>query len=230
MWASGYNVSYDLITPPKDTDVVMVAPRMTGNMVRELFEHDKGAMAQVAVQQDFSGKARETMMALAKGIGCTRGGVFESSFREEAEMDLFAEQVVWSGLVAWFEECFKLGVEQGFSPELMVLELYASGEAAEILGMMGRRGFYKQMAHHSTTSQYGTLSRAQGLLGDELRQKMRDLFIKDIKEGAFVKEWSSEQAGGSKVLARLKEEAMKSPMSQAEDRIIPIVQKAHSLD
>lgn len=230
VWSSGYNVSYDLIKPPASADVVMVAPRMTGTMVRELFEHGKGAMAQVAVEQDASGKAWNTMMALAKGIGCTRGGVFESSFREEAEMDLFAEQVVWSGLVAWFEECFKLGVEQGFSPELMVLELYGSGEAAEILGMMASRGFYKQMAHHSTTSQYGTLSRAQKLLTDDLRQRMRDLFIKDVKEGAFAKEWSNEQAGGSKVLAKLKAKAMTGPMSQAEDRIIPLVQKAHALD
>ena len=107
-------------------------------------------------------------MAIAKGIGATRGGVFESSFREEAELDLFAEQVVWAGLVAWFEECFALGVEHGFSPELMVLELYASGEAAEILGMMAKNGFYKQMTHHSTTSQYGTLTRAADLLNDRV--------------------------------------------------------------
>jgi ketol-acid reductoisomerase len=230
VWASGYNVSYGLITPPKNTDVVMLAPRMTGIMVRQLYENGKGAMAQISVEQDTTGKAWETMMALAKGTGCTKGGVFESSFREEAEMDLFAEQVVWSGLVAWFEECFKLGVEQGFSPELMVLELYGSGEAAEILGMMSKRGFYKQMENHSTTSQYGTLSRSQDLLSDELRRKMRYLFIKDIREGAFAKEWSSEQSSGSKALAELKEKAMNSPMSQAEDRVIPIIQKAHSLD
>jgi ketol-acid reductoisomerase len=230
VWSSGYNVSYDLIAPPPDVDVIMVAPRMTGTMVRELYEHGKGAMAQVAVHQDASGNAREIMMALAKGIGCTRGGAIESSFREEAELDLFAEQVVWSGFVAWIEECFTVGVEQGFSPELMVLELYASGEASEIMGMMGRRGFYKQMAHHSTTSQYGTLTRAQGLLSDEIRRKMRELLKRDIKEGAFAKEWSSEQADGSKVLAELKEKAMNGPMGQAEERIIPLVQKAHALD
>jgi len=230
VWSSGYNVSYDLIAPPPDVDVIMVAPRMTGTMVRELYEHGKGAMAQVAVHQDASGNAREVMMALAKGIGCTRGGAIESSFREEAELDLFAEQVVWSGFVAWIEECFTVGVEQGFSPELMVLELYASGEASEIMGMMGRRGFYKQMAHHSTTSQYGTLTRAQGLLSDEIRRKMRELLKRDIKEGAFANEWSSEQADGSKVLAELKEKAMNGPMGQAEERIIPLVQKAHSLD
>ncbi len=169
------------------------------------------------------------MMALAKGIGATRGGVFESSFREEAELDLFAEQIVWAGLVAWFEECFQLGVEQGFSPELMVLELYVSGEAAEILKFMGQNGFYKQMSHHSTTSQYGTLSRAARILNDENRSIMRKLLLDDIKGGAFAREWSDEQKTGSKKLAQLREKAFNSAMSRAEDEVIPIVQKAHSL-
>ena len=229
VWASGYNVGYDLITPPAEVDVVLVAPRMTGNMVRELFERGKGAMAQVAVHQDVSGEAWARMMALARGIGATRGGVFVSSFREEAELDLFAEQIVWAGLEAWFEACFQLGVEHGFSPELMVLELYASGEASEILGLMARRGFYKQMSYHSTTSQYGTLSRAPRMLNDEIRATMRELLVKDIKGGAFAKEWSQEQAAGSQTLAKLKEEKFKSAMSQAEEKIIPIVQQAHSL-
>lgn len=230
VWASGYNVSYNLIQPPPEVDVVMVAPRMTGNMVRTLFERGQGAMAQVAVQQDASGQAWARLMAVAKGIGATRGGVFESSFREEAELDLFAEQVVWAGLVAWFEECFKLGVEQGFSPELMVLELYGSGEASEILGMMARNGFFKQMGHHSTTSQYGTLSRAGHLLDDAIRARMRDNLVKDIKQGAFVEEWRQEQATGSETLARLKQQAFASAMAQAEEKIIPLVQQAHRLE
>jgi ketol-acid reductoisomerase len=229
VWSSGYNVGYDLISPPPDVDVIMVAPRMTGNMVRALFQHGKGAMAQVAVHQDSSGEAWAKMMALARGIGATRGGVFESSFREEAELDLFAEQVVWAGLVAWFEECFQLGVEQGFSPELMVLELYVSGEAAEILKFMGQNGFYKQMSHHSTTSQYGTLSRAARILNDETRTLMRKLVTEDIKGGAFAREWSDEQKTGSQRLAQLKKEAFNSAMSKAEGEVIPIVQKAHSL-
>ena len=220
VWASGYNVGYDLITPPADVDVVMVAPRMTGNYVRILFEQGRGAVAQVAVHQDATGQAWERMMALAKGIGATRPGVFESSFREEAELDLFAEQVVWAGLVAWFEECFKLGVENGFSPELMALELYASGEASEILGLMARNGFFKQMTHHSTTSQYGTLSRAPGMINDQVRAQMRHNLLNDIKGGAFVEEWSCEQAGGSSTLAELKERALNSPMSTAEKELI----------
>lgn len=230
VWASGYNIGYELIKPPPDVDVVMVAPRMTGNYVRILFESGKGAISQVAVHQDATGKAWDKMMSVAKGIGATRGGVFESSFREEAELDLFAEQVVWPGLLAWFEECFKLGVENSFSPELMVLELYASGEAAEIMGMMAKNGFYEQITNHSTTSQYGTLSRSRNLLNDEIKTKMRKNLIEDIKGGAFVREWSGEQAKGSQKLSELIAEVKQNSMSQAEKRIIPLIQKAHKLN
>ncbi|GIT72598.1 MAG: hypothetical protein Ct9H300mP28_24120 [Pseudomonadota bacterium] len=229
VWSSGYNVGYGLIKPPDDVDVVMVAPRMTGNNVRTLFEHNKGAMAQVAVQQDATGEAWKRMMAVAKGIGATRGGVFESSFREEAELDLFAEQVIWPGLVAWFEECFKLGVEQGFSAELMVLELYGSGEASEIFRLMSQKGFYKQMANHSTTSQYGTLSRSKNLVSNEQKAMMRERLVHDIKGGSFVKEWSAEQASGSKLLEKLKADVMENSMSRAEEQILPLVQEAHAL-
>jgi len=230
VWASGYNVGYDLVAPPAGVDVVMAAPRMTGNMVRELFEHGKGAVAQFAVYQDATGKARERVLAYCKGIGCTRGGVFESSFREEAELDLFAEQVIWAGLTAWFLECFEMGVANGFSPELMVLELYASGEASEILGMMAKNGFFKQMTHHSTTSQYGTLSRGPRLINDEIRAKALEFLQKDVKGGAFAKEWSDEQAKGSERLAELRQKALNHPMSLVEDKVIQMIQEAHTLD
>ena len=196
VWSSGYNVGYGLIQPPADVDVIMVAPRMTGPHVRALFVQGSGALAQFAVHQDVSGNARATTLALCKGIGLTRNGVFESSFREEAELDLFAEQVVWAGLTAWFLECFEMGVEAGFSPELMVMELYASGEAAEILGAMAHNGFFKQMTNHSTTSQYGTLSRGPSLINDAMRARAREILRNDVKGGAFVQEWSREQATG----------------------------------
>ena len=169
------------------------------------------------------------MTTIAKVIGTTRGGVFESSFREEAEIDLFAEQVVWPGLVGWIEECFKLGVEKDFPPELMILELYASGEPAEIMELMAKNGFYKQMVFHSTTSQYGTLSRTPSMLNDENRSRMRELLERDIQGGAFAEEWKREQEGGSKTLTRLRQEALESPMSRAEEAVIALVQKAHAL-
>jgi ketol-acid reductoisomerase len=230
VWASGYNVGFGLIVPPKDVDVVMVAPRMTGNMVRTLFERGKGAMAQFAVHQDATGRARQTALALCKGIGCTRGGVFESSFREEAELDLFAEQVVWPVLTAWIRECFELGVEVGFSPELMIMELYASGETAEIMRAMAQNGFFRQMTHHSTTSQYGTLSRGPELVTAAMRAKGRELFLRDIRGGAFVKEWSEEQARGSEKLDALRQKALSHPMSQVELDVIAAILSAHALE
>ena len=163
------------------------------------------------------------MLALCKGIGLTRGGVFESSFREEAELDLFAEQVVWAGLEAWFVECFELGVQHGFSPELMVMELYASGETAEIFTKMTKNGFFRQMTHHSTTSQYGTLSRGPALINDAMRAQAREN-LRAIHDGSFVKEWSDEQAGGSAQLELLRAQALAHPMSQAEGAVIAAVQ------
>lgn len=230
VWASGYNVSYNLIVPPPDVDVVMVAPRMTGNMVRDLFVRGKGAVAQVSVHQDATGIAEKVMLAVAKGIGCTRGGVVDSSFREEAELDLFAEQVIWAGLTSWFTACFDIGVEAGFSPELMVLELYASGEASEILGLMAKNGFFRQMTHHSTTSQYGTLSRGPDLITEEMKNRARRNLHEDIKGGRFVEEWSREQAGNSEKLEDLRRIALEHPMSKAEGAVIEFIQRAHSLE
>jgi ketol-acid reductoisomerase len=230
VWASGYNVGYRLIVPPADADVVLVAPRMTGNMVRKLFQQGKGALAQFAVHQDASGQALRRALAVCKGIGCTRGGVFESSFREEAELDLFAEQVVWPVLTGWIRTSFELGVEFGFSPELMVMELYASGETAEIMGAMARNGFFRQMSHHSTTSQYGTLSRSPELVTEAMRAKARELFLRDIRGGAFVREWTEEQARGSAKLESLRQAALEHPMSKTELGVIAAVQAAHALE
>ena len=230
VWASGYNVGYDLITPPENVDVVMVAPRMVGGTVRTLYKHGKGAIAQFAVHQDASGQARQMTLALCKGIGLSRGGVFESSFREEAELDLFAEQVVWAGLTAWILECFEIGVESGFSPELMVMELYASGEASEILAHMAKNGFFRQMRLHSTTSQYGTLSRGPDLIAEETKEKARVILRDNIKGGAFVGEWSQEQRGGSARLHALMEKALAHAMSVAEVEVIRQIQEAHALD
>ncbi len=228
VWASGYNVGYGLIPLPADVDAVMIAPRMTGDMVRILYERGNGAIAQFAVHQDASGHARERLLALCKGMGLTRGGVFESTFREEAELDLFAEQVIWAGLTAWLVECFEIGVAHGFSPELMVTELYASGEAGEIFTAMAKNGFFKQMSHHSTTSQYGTLSRGPKFVTDEIRQRAREFLRQDIKEGAFVKEWTEEQAAGSSSLDALRKQALAHPMSLAEDNVIRAIQSAKS--
>jgi ketol-acid reductoisomerase len=110
----------------------------------------------------------------------------------------------------------------------MVMELYASGETAEIMGAMARNGFFRQMTHHSTTSQYGTLSRGPELVTESMRAKARELFLRDVRGGAFVKEWSDQQAQGSEKLEALRREALEHPMSRTELEVIAAVQAAHS--
>ena len=107
------------------------------------------------------------------------------------------------------------------------MELYASGEAAEILGAMARNGFFKQMTQHSTTSQYGTLSRGPSLINADMRSRAREILRNDVRGGAFVTEWTYEQASGTSRLAALKQRALEHPMSQAEDRVIEAMQAVH---
>ena len=229
-WSSGYNIGYGLIQLPADVDAVMIAPMMPGNMVRTLFERGTGVVGQFAVEQDSSGQAREIVLGLCKGMGLTRVGVYESSFMAEAHLNLFTEQVVWPGIAAWFVECFELAVREGLDPEAVVMALYASGESAEILGLTARYGFFKQMRYHSTTSQYGTLSRAKTIISDSMREQARKNFVDDIKGGRFVKEWTVDSKNSSARLKELWDEALAHPMSQAEARVIELLEAAHTAD
>lgn len=223
-WGSGYNVGFGLIHPPKNANWIMIAPIMPGNVVRTRYEEGRGVIGQFAIDNDASGNAREITLALCKGMGLTREGVFESSFRGEAELNLYTEQVVWAGLAAWLVFCYELAVENGCSPEHVIMVLYASTESSEIMKLMAEYGFFKQMKYHSTTSQYGTMTRAEMLLNDEIKEKARHFFVDDIKGGAFVEEWSKNHATASKRLAELREKMLRHPMSLAEDHVIEMVQ------
>jgi ketol-acid reductoisomerase len=226
VWASGYNVAYDLLKIPAGVDAVMVAPRMMGSIVRDLYLEGRGAMAEVGVHLDASGSAMATALALCKAIGLLRGGCIESSFKGEAALDLFAEQVYMPVMTHWVEMCFDLGVKLGFAPEKMVLELYASTEMSKIFELMAKRGCYKQMSHHSTTSQYGTFSRAARYFTPEVEKHFCEVatrtFELDISGGAFVDEWSY---GGREVEERLRAllaEKLSCPMSKAEDAVLAL--------
>jgi ketol-acid reductoisomerase len=225
-FASGYNVSYELVRPPRDLDWILVAPIMPGNVVRTRYEAGSGVVGQFAIENDATGTARDVALALCKGIGLTRIGVFESSFRGEAELNLYTEQVVWAGLAAWLVHCFELAVENGFAPEHVIMVLYASTESSEIMRLMAEHGFFKQMRYHSTTSQYGTLTRAQSLLDDEVRARARHNLIHDIRGGAFVEEWSKDNAAAAKRLEALMKRALAHPMSIAEDRVLGMMRGA----
>lgn len=224
VWASGYNVAYGLLELPADVDAVMVAPRMMGSIVRDLFLEGRGAMAEVGVHQDASGGALTTALALCKAMGLLRGGSIESSLKGEAALDLFAEQVYMPVMCKWIETCFELGVEFGFAPEKLVIELYASTEMSKIFELMARNGCYKQMAHHSTTSQYGTFSRGSKYFTPEVlahfKKTASDVFSNDIAGGDFVDEWTKGGDAVTEKLAALMKEKLAHPMSLAEDKVL----------
>jgi ketol-acid reductoisomerase len=223
-WGSGYNLGYGLIEPPRNTNWIMIAPIMPGNVVRTRYQDGRGVIGQFAVENDATGTARDLTLALCKGMGLTRAGVFESSFRGEAELNLYTEQVVWAGLAAWLVFCYELAVEQGCSPEHVIMVLYASTESSEIMRLMAEFGFFKQMKYHSTTSQYGTLTRGAELLNDQIKERARQFFVNDIQKGAFVEEWTLKHDIASKRLNELWQQALEHPMSQHEDRVIQMIQ------
>lgn len=214
-FAHGYNIHFGLIRPPADVDVIMVAPRMIGVNVRKSFEKGSGVPAYVAVSQDASGQARDIALAFAKGIGATRAGVLETTFAQETELDLFAEQGVWPIIMRDLLLSFEVLVEAGFPPEMVALELYGSGEAAEIFRQMAKVGVIRQMRLHSQTSQYGTLSRGGRMLGEDGREKLRQA-LAEIRSGRFAEEWTREQEDGYPAFQRLRREAAEHEINRAE--------------
>ncbi|MGE5326976.1 MAG: ketol-acid reductoisomerase [Deltaproteobacteria bacterium] len=218
-FAHGYNIHFKLIVPPEDVDVIMVAPRMIGTIVRESFVLGKGAPAFIAVHQDATTHARETALAFARGIGATRSGALETTFAQETELDLFQEQALWPLLVRTMLTAFEYLTEAGFSPEMVALEMYGSEEGAEIFREMARVGFFKQMRFHSQTSQYGTLSRAHQIPFQPALREFMQRAMEDIRDGKFAGEWRREQEAGYPTFAKLRSEADRHPMNRAEEEM-----------
>jgi ketol-acid reductoisomerase len=220
VFASGYNITYKFIAPPADIDVVLVAPRMIGQGVLDLPARGEGFPVLVGVKQDASGQALATMLAIADGIGAfmPHGAVVESSFEEETLVDLFSEHT-WAGAMLFLlERAFKLLTEAGVSPEVALLELYASGELGEIGRAMAERGFWKQLKLHSHTSQFGQLTHGAQFIGEDAEALMLKA-IREIRDGTFAKRWAGEQAAGSPTFERLLGEVLESPLAKAEGEL-----------
>jgi ketol-acid reductoisomerase len=217
-FAHGYNIRYGFIQPPQGVDVIMVAPRMIGVGVRERFVSGSGASAFVAVEQDATGRAWPTALAIAKAIGATRAGVLETTFAEETELDHFMEQAVWPVITRLLKLSYEFLVENGYQPEAVLLELYASGESAQIFQEMREVGLYQQMSFHSRTSQYGTLSRGPRMLPDDFRARLAQA-LQEIRSGTFAREWEADQEAGFPAFNRLKAEALDHEINQVEERL-----------
>jgi ketol-acid reductoisomerase len=218
VFAHGYNLHYELIVAPPDVDVVMVAPRMIGVKVRELFENGSGASSYCAVHQDASGKAREIMLAIAKSIGSTRVGSIVGTVALETEIDLFMEQATWAGIVQVLKLTFEVLVEAGFPPEIVCHETWGSREAAEIFGEVARIGLFGQMGLHSQTSQYGQMSRGEVVIPEEVRDLFRAR-LREIQTGRFAREWEMERLLGYPVFKKLRAQALAHPINAAERKM-----------
>ncbi|MCS7125197.1 MAG: ketol-acid reductoisomerase [Candidatus Bathyarchaeota archaeon] len=203
-FAHGFNIHFKQIIPPKDVDVVMVAPKSPGPRLRETFVGGFGVPALVAVHQDFSGKAKGTALAIAKGLGCTRAGVLETTFKDETESDLIGEQTVLvGGLIELIKNGFEVLVENGYPPELAYFE--ACNEAKLIMDLIYQKGITGMLQAVSDTAKYGGLTVGPKVIDSYVKEKMRRV-VENVKSGAFAKEWIEEHRKGEKKLKKLMEE------------------------
>jgi ketol-acid reductoisomerase len=218
VFASGYNVAFELFTPPPSVDVVLVAPRMIGAGVRDLYVAGRGFPSFVGVAQDYSGQAKATALALAKGIGSTRAVVVEVSFAQETELDLFTEQCFGPAFGHVLTTAASLLIDEGYPPEAVLLELYMSGELSYTLAKIAELGLIEQSRLHSRTSQYGSMSRGMRFMLPELRTKMME-GLEEIRSGQFAREWAEEQEAGCPTLVMLREAALSLPLHQQEKEL-----------
>jgi ketol-acid reductoisomerase len=220
LFAHGFNVHYGRIQPPAGHDVIMVAPKGPGHIVRRLFTEGYGTPALVAVAQDSSGEALQLALAYAAGIGATRAGVIETTFVEETESDLFGEQAVLCGGVT---ELIRLGfetlVEAGYQPEVAYYECLH--ELKLIVDLIYEGGLAGMRFSISDTAEYGDLTRGPQVIDDHVRDNMRKL-LSDIREGTFAHEWIEQMTTGEPRLKELRTKA-------ADERIETVGRELRSL-
>jgi len=187
LFSHGFNIHYNQIVPPNTIDVIMVAPKGPGHLVRREFERGAGVPALIAVFQDFSGKAKERALAYAKGIGASRAGVIETTFKEETETDLFGEQVVLCGGVSELVRAgFDTLVEAGYQPEIAYFECLH--ELKLIVDLFYEGGISYMRYSVSDTAEYGDLTRGRRIITEETRNEMKKI-LGEIQNGQFAKEW-----------------------------------------
>ncbi|RLI02888.1 ketol-acid reductoisomerase [Candidatus Bathyarchaeota archaeon] len=203
LFAHGFNIHYNQIVPPEYVDVVLVAPKGPGHLVRRMYVEGKGVPALVAIYQNYTGKAMEYALAYAKGLGCTRAGVIETTFKEETETDLFGEQVdLCGGVTELIKATFEVLVEAGYQPEVAYFE--ALNELKLIVDLIYEGGIYHMWKSVSDTAKYGGLTRGKRVINDKVKEEMRKI-LKEIQTGEFAKEWILENSVGRPVFNKLLE-------------------------
>ena len=197
----GFNIHFGQIVPPKDIDVFMVAPKGPGHLVRRVYSEGKGVPCLIAIHQDATGQARDIALAYARGIGGTRAGVLETTFKEETETDLFGEQaVLCGGTTALVKAGFETLVEAGYQPEIAYFECLH--ELKLIVDLMYEAGIAGMRYSISDTAQYGDMTRGPRIVDDATRERMRGL-LKEIQGGQFAREWILENRANRPVFNAL---------------------------
>ena len=217
-FASGYNITYKFIQPSNYVDVVMVAPRMIGKGVRELYLGGKGVPSFIAVKQDASGKAKDIALAIAKAIGSTKKSVIEVTFKDETFLDLMSEHVTWPLIISVLTEVYNFEIKMGHPEEAVLMELYGSKEPAIMMEEIADIGLFKQLPLHSHTSQYGQLTRYEIIDKDYIRKFAKEQY-RDLENGRFAREWRIEQDNGLPVFKKLIDKAFNCNISQAETKL-----------
>jgi ketol-acid reductoisomerase len=211
-FAHGFNIHFSQVVPPADVDVIMVAPKGPGHLVRRVFTQGQGVPALFAIYQDGSGQARDRAMAYAKGIGATRAGILETTFREETETDLFGEQaVLCGGLSALIKAGFETLVEAGYQPELAYFECLH--EVKLIVDLVVEGGLANMRYSISNTAEYGDYTRGPRLINDAVRQEMKKI-LAEIQSGQFAREFVLENQAGKPMFTAMRRQESQHPIEE----------------
>lgn len=210
MFAHGFNIHYGQIVPPVTVDVSMIAPKCPGHMLRRLYTEGKGPPALVAVYQDASGKAKDVALAYAKGIGCARAGVIETTFAEETETDLFGEQtVLCGGVSSLIKAAFETLIEAGYQPEIAYFEVLH--ELKLITDLIYQGGLTYMRYSVSDTAEYGDYTRGPRVIDEMVKEEMR-IILEEIQDGSFAREWILENQAGRPCFNTIKRNEASHPI------------------
>jgi ketol-acid reductoisomerase len=217
MFAHGFNIRFGTIAPPAGVDVSMVAPKAPGHRVREVFREGQGTPGLLAVHADASGKAKATALAYAKGIGCTRAGVIETTFAEETETDLFGEQaVLCGGASALVKAGFETLVAAGYQPEIAYFECLH--ELKLIVDLMYRGGLNYMRYSVSDTAEHGDYTGGPRLVTEETKREMRRM-LEEIKSGAYARKWIAENEAGRPWFEATRRAEREHPIEKVGERL-----------
>ena len=216
-FAHGFNIRFERIAPPKGVDIIMIAPKGPGHLVRRTYTEGGGVPALIAVSQDATGGAKALALSYARAIGGARAGVIETTFPEETETDLFGEQVVLcGGLTALVQAGFETLVEAGYAPEMAYFECLH--EVKLIVDLMYEEGIAGMRYSISDTAEYGDLTRGPRIVDAETKQRMRKI-LEEIRSGRFAEEWIAESDGGRKRFSELRKAGQNHPIEKVGSQL-----------